>query len=200
MNNRSQLKKQSRDKIVSAAAERMRLEGLSGSGIAAVMQDAGLTHGAFYAHFKNKDELMSAALENALEENRKRWVSAPKKERWTDRLSRLAKRYLTSAHRTELRNSCALASLGSEAARSEPSFKHSYEREFIKTLNAVCGSEVDVQDSQKTEDALAFMSLIIGSITLARAVESKDLSDQILAAGRNAASKLSSDAGENNHD
>ncbi len=190
---RSELKQQSRDRILTSAARRMREEGLDGSGIAAVMSDAGLTHGAFYSHFKNKDEMLLAALENALDENRQRWISKPAKESWMQRLSRLAKRYLTAAHRNELANSCALATLSSEAARSDTEFKQSYEQELIKTLSAVCGDDFNSADAQKQEQALAFMSLIIGSMTLSRAVHSKELSDHLLEAGKNLAGRFADD-------
>lgn len=195
MTMRSELKQQSREKILEAAARRMRVEGIEGSGIAAVMSDAGLTHGAFYSHFKNKDELLRSALENALDENRKRWIGKAKKESWTQRLGRLAKRYLTAAHRNELNNSCALAALSSEAARGNDAFKESYEQELLKSLSLLCQKDFNEADPQQAEEALAFMSLIIGSITLSRAVESKTLSDQLLKAGKNAAGKLS----ENQH-
>lgn len=190
MNARNELKKQSREKILNAAARRMRAEGLDGAGIANVMSDAGLTHGAFYSHFKNKDEMLAAALENALYENRKRWSNISKKESWIQRLTHLAKRYLTPAHRDTLDNGCALAALSSEAARGNTAFKQSYEQELIKSLSAICDEDFKKVDAQSAEEALAFMSLIVGSLTLSRAVESEALSKQLLEAGKLAASKL----------
>lgn len=75
MNNRNQQKAQSLQRILQAAGLRLRQEGLSGAAIATVMQDAGLTHGAFYVHFANKSQLSAAALRHALLDNRKRWVN-----------------------------------------------------------------------------------------------------------------------------
>ena len=76
---RAEQKLQSRYKILDAAGQRLRAEGLQGAGIAAVMKDAGLTHGAFYSHFSNKDELAQAALVHALKDNRQGWIGKPKK-------------------------------------------------------------------------------------------------------------------------
>lgn len=191
MTSRSDLKQQSREKILDSAARRMRVEGLDGSGIAAVMSDAGLTHGAFYSHFKNKDEMLRSALEHALLDNRQRWVGRAKKESWGQRLGRLAKRYLTPAHRRDLHNSCALAALCSEASRGDDAFKSIYEEELIKSLSALTECDFADADPQQAEEALAYMSLLIGSITLSRAVSSKDLSDKLLQAGKNAAENLS---------
>ncbi len=193
MTTRAEQKQQSRDKILEAAGRRLRVEGMNGAGVAAVMADAGLTHGAFYSHFSNKDELAREALIHALRDNRERWTGKPQRESWGERLKRLAKRYLTPAHRRDLKESCALAALGSEAARSNDEFKQTYEQELLKTLSIICEGEFDQADAAQAEEALAFMSLIIGSITLSRAVQSKELSDQLLQAGRNAAEKLATD-------
>lgn len=57
MKQRSALKEASLQRILKSGATRLCEEGLSGAGIASVMKDAGLTHGAFYSHFGNKDEL-----------------------------------------------------------------------------------------------------------------------------------------------
>ncbi len=52
MKKRSALKEASLKRILTSGAARLREEGLSGSGISTVMKDAGLTHGAFYSHFR----------------------------------------------------------------------------------------------------------------------------------------------------
>ena len=139
MKQRSALKQASLQRILKSGAIRLCEEGLSGAVIASVMKDAGLTHGTFYSHFSNKDELLVASLQRALEENRPRWIHAEKKETWAKRLKRLARRYLTAAHRDNLSNSCALAALVSEAARSNPEFRRAYEVELQKSIAAICG-------------------------------------------------------------
>jgi TetR/AcrR family transcriptional repressor of nem operon len=74
MASRSDLKEASLRRILTAGASRLRVEGLDGAAIAPVMNEAGLTHGAFYAHFNNKDELAAAAFRFALLDNRPRWT------------------------------------------------------------------------------------------------------------------------------
>lgn len=190
MSIRADQKQLSREKILQAASYRLRAEGLHGAGIATVMADAGLTHGAFYSHFQNKDELARAALSHALDGNRKNWLGKPKKEGWGQKLKRLARNYLTPAHRKGLKESCALASLSSEAGRADDDFRWVYEQELLKTLSGLCENEFDQADPERAEEALAFMALMVGSISLSRAVHSKALSDQILKAGQNAAEQL----------
>lgn len=192
MPSRTELKEASLQRILSAAAARLRAEGLAGAAIAPVMQEAGLTHGAFYAHFNNKDDLAVAAFRFALQDNRPRWMGAARSESWPDRLKRLAKRYLTTAHRDNLPDSCALAALAADAARGSSGFKQAYEDELKKSLCAICNSpdESSPLDPARFDEAIAFMALCAGGIALARAVDDAAFSEQILAACRQATGRF----------
>ena len=48
---------ETRERILTAAGRLFREHGVDGVGVDAVMREAGLTHGGFYAHFKSKGEL-----------------------------------------------------------------------------------------------------------------------------------------------
>ena len=61
-------KRETRQRIVGAAAEAFRRRGIEGVGVDEVMARAGLTHGGFYAHFRSKDELVADAMAHAAEE------------------------------------------------------------------------------------------------------------------------------------
>ncbi len=64
------------DRIVDIAATRIRRSGINGVGVAEIMQEAGLTHGGFYRHFKSRDELVGAAVERALAQGSARTMAA----------------------------------------------------------------------------------------------------------------------------
>ena len=59
-------KQATRQRIIDTAGRRLKRDGIDGSGIATVMKDAGLTNGAFYAHFASKDDLVAAAVNDAV--------------------------------------------------------------------------------------------------------------------------------------
>ncbi len=187
---RADSKQDSQDRILDAAARRLREEGLTGAGIAAVMRDAGLTHGAFYSHFDTKDELAGAAFAHAIGTGRPRWIKPPRGESWRARLTSLAKRYLTPAHRDDLATSCAFATLGSEAARGSDEFRAAYERELRTSLSAICGDDTD---DQRLDEAIALMALCVGGMTLSRAVADPEFSARILHCARTAAAKVADD-------
>ena len=48
-------KQATRQRIIETAGRRLKRDGIDGSGVATLMADAGLTNGAFYAHFPSKD-------------------------------------------------------------------------------------------------------------------------------------------------
>jgi TetR/AcrR family transcriptional repressor of nem operon len=187
---RADSKRESQVRILDAAARRLREEGLGGAGIAAVMHDAGLTHGAFYSYFSTKDELASAAFGHAIGTGRPHWIKPSQGESWRARLTSLAKRYLTPAHRDDLATSCAFAAVGSEAARGSEEFRRSYERELRTSLAAICG---DNTDAERFDDAIALMALCVGGMTLSRAVADPHFSARILRSAQAAAAKVAED-------
>ncbi len=55
-------KRNTRERIIEAAAGAFRERGIADVGVAEIMRDAGLTHGGFYAHFASKEELLAEAV------------------------------------------------------------------------------------------------------------------------------------------
>ncbi len=56
-------KAHTRQRILETAGRRLKRDGIDGSGVAALMTDAGLTNGAFYAHFESKEDAFLAAFD-----------------------------------------------------------------------------------------------------------------------------------------
>src|SRR5271154_1684638 len=57
---------QTRKRIVTAASEGFRKNGIVATGLNDLMSAAGLTHGGFYKHFESKDQLVAAACAEAV--------------------------------------------------------------------------------------------------------------------------------------
>src|SRR5438034_9287806 len=55
LNARGAAKDATHERIVSVAARAIRRSGYDGTGVADIMEEAGLTHGAFYAHFPSRE-------------------------------------------------------------------------------------------------------------------------------------------------
>ncbi|MFC3231108.1 TetR/AcrR family transcriptional regulator [Marinibaculum pumilum] len=188
---RERLKAESLQRILDAGAARLRTEGLDGAGIGPVMQDAGLTHGAFYSHFGSKEELAVAAFQHAFAENRARWIGKGADRSWPARLARLARRYLTRGHRDDRAASCAFSALAADAARAPAPFRAAYADELRRSLNAICDRPLDAPGlDARSDEAIAVLALCVGGLSLARAVPDEAFSARILAACRDGAGRL----------
>ena len=108
------------ERIVKEASRLFRERGFENVTVGEVMKAAGLTHGAFYAHFGSKQDLQAAAVAygQGLTASRTRSYSATKKGR-----KEYADRYLSPRHRDNPGDGCTMAALAQEVARSTPELK-----------------------------------------------------------------------------
>jgi TetR/AcrR family transcriptional repressor of nem operon len=176
----------SRDRILQAASERFRADGIAASGLSRVMKDAGLTNGAFYPHFESKAELVRESLVSALDaqaEQMRQILAA-------DGLDGLITAYLAPAHRDNPQVGCATSALAAEIAR-EPQETRSAYTERVAALARQVAAYLPSQAKDPEATAVALLATCIGTLQIARAVDSVEMSDRILAAGRAAARTLS---------
>src|SRR5262245_13998717 len=107
-------KDRTRERLLKAAADQMRLHGPDGVSVASVMKRAGLTHGGFYAHFDSKDALIAAALGAMFDDAARRRVRTGGMAGSIDSFIDL---YVSAAHRDNARGGCPIPSLMGESAR-----------------------------------------------------------------------------------
>src|SRR3954465_5583792 len=105
-------KQRTRQRIVETAGRRLKTDGIDGSGVATLMSDAGLTNGAFYAHFASKDELVATAVAHELQSQQQRLP--PLAGTGRAGLEQIAREYLSPQHRDDPAGGCASAALMDE--------------------------------------------------------------------------------------
>lgn len=183
MGKRAEEKQETRQRIVTAASRLVRQEGIAGLKVADVMAAADLTHGAFYAHFADKNELIEAAFHEAFD-HRENWLGSARKRPAEDRLSHLLNTYLTPKHRDTPEQGCAFAALAREFAQAGGEFPKTFEREFGISIERLVEllSEESGDDGRQT--AMGLLSLCVGGLVLARAVDDPKLSNDVLKAAR----------------
>ena len=180
-------KEESHQRILTAAGRRFRADGLDGAGVAAIMGEAGLTHGGFYAHFPGKEALIAAALEAALAEGRGRWLAGLEALAPEDAYRLIIGRYLSPAHRDAPGTGCAMAALGSELARRQDAPRLAFEGALLALLAALERHMPEAATLGRRERAIATTALCLGGLLLSRMVADPALSDAILLACRRAA-------------
>ena len=164
------------ERILKAASRIIRERGISGAGVDALTEAAGMTHGSLYSQFGSKERLIEEALE---------YVTAASAHT-TDGAATLAdyvSNYLTASHRDKPGRGCPLAALCCEMPRQSSGVRKRFTdglRGMIRQLSSRMGSVLTQR--QRDEKALAMVASLVGALMLARAVNDPKLSDDILSA------------------
>jgi TetR/AcrR family transcriptional regulator, transcriptional repressor for nem operon len=183
-------KQATRQRILEAAGRRFKQEGIDGAGVAAVMSDAGLTNGAFYAHFASKEDLVANVLADQLRTQR---LSLDAQSPNHGGLEAFIRTYLSPQHRDQYADGCPSAALLDEIARRPAATKQVFTDELMGTIDDIA-SRLDPTDAEAARtNALTLFGLMLGTLQLARALTNRDLSDQLLARSLEAAMKLLND-------
>ncbi len=183
-------KQATRQRILEAAGRRFKQDGIDGAGVATLMSDAGLTNGAFYAHFASKEDLVANVLADQLRAQRQSFDAQP-----SDRagLEAFIRSYLAPEHRDHCADGCPSAALLDEIARRPSDTRQVFTAELMGVIDDIA-SRLDPSDVEAVRpDALAIFGLMVGTLQLARALTDRDLSDQLLARGVETALKLLDD-------
>ena len=183
-------KQATRQRILEAAGRRFKQDGIDGAGVAAVMSDAGLTNGAFYAHFKSKEDLVANVLADQLRTQRQGFDGLPSDRAGLEAMVRL---YLSPQHRDQCADGCPSAALLDEIVRRPAATRQVFTDEQLATADAIA-ARLDPTDADAARtDALTLLGFVIGTLQLSRALTDRDLSDQLLAQGVETALKLLDD-------
>ncbi|MCW0236216.1 MAG: TetR/AcrR family transcriptional regulator [Ferrovibrio sp.] len=164
-------KAETRRQIVRTAGRMIRGRGLAETGVAEVMAEAGLTHGGFYRHFASKDELAAAAVEAAFAHMRARLEAITAKAPPGKGLEALIETYLTEAHRDQPQHGCVMASVGMEAQRAGGVIQAAYEDGIARLLALFAEQIVAPTRKQQQDRAQAVLSVLVGGLLLARALQ-----------------------------
>jgi TetR/AcrR family transcriptional regulator, transcriptional repressor for nem operon len=175
-----QHKQATRQRILEAAGRRLKRDGIDGAGIATLMADAGLTNGAFYAHFASKDDLVATAVADQLRNQR-------------DSLSTLApgragveqyvREYLSVEHRDNPDDGCPSAALLDEIGRCPDAVKRAYTDGLLVGIDDIAARLAPEDPPSARAKTLSVFALMVGTLQLSRALADRQLADQVLEQG-----------------
>ncbi len=169
----------SHDRILDIAAARIRRDGVDNLSVDELMKEAGLTHGGFYRHFESRDQLVAEAAQRALTQG-SAWTIAAARRGGRRAYVSLVDGYLSVQHRDHPEDGCGLAGVAADVARAGGPARASYTRQVEICLDALANL-LDTPDRQVDErEAVLTLSVLVGAISMARAVDDPDLSQQIL--------------------
>ncbi|MBB3143423.1 TetR/AcrR family transcriptional regulator [Halomonas organivorans] len=170
-------KPRTRRQILDAAATLFTRHGFEGASIDDVMCQAGLTRGAFYAHFASKGELYAEALGHAARSSVTRLNDAEPHERVLG--------YLSEGHRRGDDVNCPLACLVSDVAQQDERVRAAYTRLFA---GFVAHCQPAGEDRRRSLQRAVTM---IGGMAIARTLSDDALAEEVLDACRDLAGAAS---------
>ena len=179
-------KARARERILDSAAKAIRKHGPDRIGVAAVMKEAGLTHGAFYAHFPSKQALVAEAVGKMFEAPYSRFAAETGGRSPAEALRAYVDFYLSPSHRDLLDRGCPLPSLSGEMARLPDSARRRFNQGAAHLREALIGLLHEMGKSEPETLAASVMAELVGAMALARTELDRARSDALLAASRTA--------------
>ena len=173
-------KEATRRRIVEKAGRRLKTSGIDGSGVATLMADAGLTNGAFYAHFASKDDLVATAVADQLQVQRERFSAAPP---GLEGVRQLVREYLSVTHRDSPQDGCPSAALLAEIGRSSQETKRAYTEGLLAIVDEIAGRLAPHNARSARGETLGLFAMLIGTMQLSRALSDQQLADEVLQEG-----------------
>lgn len=182
-------RERTRERIVRSARELFNRRGFSDVSIDEIMAHAGLTRGGFYKYFRAKSELYAEAIAQALRDpavarlpgQRVNFASV-------DAAKQVIHAYLSRQHFDDIDGGCPLVALPSDVSREDAKVKRAFQTVFQAMVHLF--EESQRGDSKDHDRALAIASLCVGSMVVARSLESRELADALRAAAKNVALEL----------
>ena len=181
-------KQETRLRILETAGRRFKRDGIDASGVATLMADAGLTNGAFYAHFASKEHLVATVIADQLGKQARDFQALPPGHAG---LEALLPQYLSPGHRDDPGAGCPVAALLDELGRCPEDARDALTDGVAVILHEIA-VRLNPQDPASARSrALALYTMTVGSLQLSRAMTDKRLANEVLESGlRNALALL----------
>ncbi len=176
-------KEQTLERIVAAAGRSFKKSGYNGVGVDGLAKEAGVTSGAFYGHFPSKKAAFKQAIVSEMNELSS-GIESLKESYGENWWAEFAKFYMGQKRTCDLSESCALQSLTPEIGRSDEDIRALFESQLLK-IKKLASSKYGEDETWAT------LAMLIGGVTLARAVKDEGLSHEIATAIQSAAAHQS---------
>ncbi len=164
-------REETRARIVETASRLFQEKGVDRVGVDEIMRECGLTHGGFYVHFRNKEQLIAEACALAVDERADEWKETLRGRPQEEAFAAFLDGYIECAGSGD----CPFASLGADVARHGKAVRQAYTQkveELIQfmTDELACGRE----------EAILALVAVSGALSVANASSDPDFSREIL--------------------
>ncbi|WLW57668.1 TetR/AcrR family transcriptional regulator [Streptomyces sp. YU58] len=174
-------KAETRRRIIETAGRRFKQDGIDGSGVSTLMKDAGLTNGAFYAHFESKDDLVATAIADQLKAQAENVVARAAPGRAG--IEQIMRGYLSPQHRDNVGDGCPNAALLDEIGRCGDMTRQAYTDGVLVLIDGIASRMAPEAPSSARVKALSLLALMAGTLQLSRALTDRQLAHELLEQG-----------------
>jgi len=184
-------KPRTRARIVECARILFNRHGFESVSIDMVMEEAGLTRGGFYNHFRSKEELFAAAVSSFLMGRGASWRAAAGVDAAApapQMAAQMIAGYLSPEHLDDLDGQCPMIALPSDVARASPDVKGAYEA-LLTAMVGLFESSLAEKEGARTR-ALVLAALCVGGMVLARTLPQSALAEAVREAAHDEAQRL----------
>lgn len=189
-------KEETHERIVEVASRAIRRTGYSGTGVADIMKEAGLTHGGFYSHFDSRDALLAEAGDRAGAESLALAARVAAAAPPGLALQAMMQAYLSPEHIAAIETGCPVSALGSEMPRQAPEVRRAATIHIKEMIDLFARQLPDWGQPQAHEQAMALVCGLIGTTMVARAVDDPRLSQALCAAALKQFSLVAEQSGD----
>jgi TetR/AcrR family transcriptional repressor of nem operon len=174
-------KRETRKKVLKAAAGMVRAKGPDGVGVAELMAEVGLTHGGFYAHFPNKEALVAEAVTEAFAQSRRRFDRLTETMDGPTALDAFIDSYVSAEHRANPQRGCPVAALASDLPRQAPAVRAAFDAGVNGMIERIAAWLPSGTAAERRGQAASMVAEMAGAVSLARAVSDDTLAGDLLA-------------------
>jgi AcrR family transcriptional regulator len=164
--------------IVQAGARALRENGFNGIGVDGLAASAGVTSGAFYSNFSNKEALLEQVIATCLGEPFIDSASGSLAER-KQRLKQWLAMYISAAHREDPASGCVMPTLSADVARSSPQTRATYQRKMLALVHNM-SNVLDGARPDRERRAWSIIAMMVGAVAIAQAMPDGEEAERVL--------------------
>lgn len=169
-----------RKKIVESARRLFNRHGFENISVDQIMSGAGLTRGGFYSYFESKSDLYAEVLGCFFTdpEWRNCWEGVEVDLASTEVGPQVVRAYLSRQHFEDVENSCPMVALPTDVSRSGEGAKRAFETVF-QAMVSVLERSAKANGRSRRATAQATAALCVGGMVVARAINNREVADEL---------------------
>jgi AcrR family transcriptional regulator len=162
-------KAKAREALVQAGARALKTCGFNGVGVDGLAASAGVTSGAFYSNFPNKEAMLEAVIDAFVGEPFLSDSDGATIAETRALLKDFVDDYISVHHSLDASEGCVMPALSADVARAQPSVREAFERKMSAVVQRIAGV-LHGDPSDRERQAWSLVSLMVGTIAISRAM------------------------------